>query len=104
MMNNMDSLLSVTAIDKYAKVHSSLWVTFNKEMCLPEREINSYDPYLISESFGEAGTLRSSNYFLYYRKLKRIVLFTYQGLSPFSTHMGKCGSAFPDYVDDEDLE
>lgn len=50
VMNNMDSLLSVTASERYAKVHSSLWVTLNEDMCFPECEIYSYDPDLISGS------------------------------------------------------
>ena len=33
-MNNVDNLLSVTATDRYAKVHASLWSTLNEEIVL----------------------------------------------------------------------
>jgi len=104
VMNNVDNLLSVTASERYAKVHSSLWATLNEEICLPDCDIYSYDPDLMSDPFGEAGSLWSFNYFFYNRKLKRIVFFTCRGLSPFSTHTDEYGSTFTDYDDDEDME
>ena len=76
VMNNVDNLLSVTATERYAKVHAGLWSTLNEEICLPECDIYSYDPDLMSDPFGEAGSLWSFNYFFYNRKLKRIVFFT----------------------------
>eukprot|EP00096_Caligus_rogercresseyi_P003597 TRINITY_DN1685_c0_g1_i11.p1 TRINITY_DN1685_c0_g1~~TRINITY_DN1685_c0_g1_i11.p1 ORF type:complete len:240 (-),score=71.83 TRINITY_DN1685_c0_g1_i11:972-1691(-) len=75
VMNNVDSLLSVTATEQYSKVHEKLWVTLNEEICLPECDIYSYNPDLASDPFGEEGCLWSFNYFFYNRKMKRIVLF-----------------------------
>lgn len=104
VMNNVDNLLSVTATERYAKVHSSLWATLNEEICLPDCDIYSYDPDLMSDPFGEAGSLWSFNYFFYNRKLKRIVFFTCRGVSPFSRVTDEYGSTFTDYDEDEDME
>lgn len=105
VMNNVDNLLSVTATDRYAKVHASLWSTLNEEITLPECDIYSYDPDLMSDPFGEAGSLWSFNYFFYNRKLKRIVFFTCRGLSPFSQTLDDYGATptHPDY-DEEDYD
>ena len=93
--SNIDSLLSVTATDQYAKTHDKLWVTMNEEIGLPECDIYSYNPDLASDPFGEDGCLWSFNYFFYNRKKKRMVLFTCRALSPFS--QGYCDSgAGPD--------
>jgi len=105
VMTNVDNLLSVTATERYAKVHASLWATLNEEICLPDCDIYSYDPDLMSDPFGEAGSLWSFNYFFYNRKLKRIVFFTCRGVSPFSAVTDEYGSTFTDYDDvDEDME
>jgi len=93
--SNIDSLLSVTATDQYAKTHDKLWVTLNEEIGLPDCDIYSYNPDLASDPFGEDGCLWSFNYFFYNRKKKRMVLFTCRALSPFS--QGYCDSgAGPD--------
>ncbi len=81
---NIDGLLSVTATDRYSKVHDNLWRTLNDEIDLPECDIYSYNPDLSSDPFGEDGCLWSFNYFFYNRKKKRVVLFTCRSLSPFS--------------------
>lgn len=106
VMNNVDNLLSVTATDRYAKVHASLWSTLNEEISLPDCDIYSYDPDLMSDPFGEAGSLWSFNYFFYNRKLKRIVFFTCRGLSPFSQTLDEYGATptHPDYDEDDDME
>ena len=105
-MNNVDNLLSVTATDRYAKVHYNLWSTLNEEISLQDCDIYSYDPDLISDPYGEAGSLWSFNYFFYNRKLKRIVFFTCRGLSPFSQTLDEYGStpSHPDYDSDDDME
>lgn len=82
--SNIDGLLSVSATEIYSKIHDSLWVTLNEEICLPECDIYSYNPDLASDPFGEDGCLWSFNYFFYNRKKKRVVLFTCRALSPFS--------------------
>lgn len=97
--SNIDSLLSVTATDQYAKTHDKLWVTLNEEIGLPDCDIYSYNPDLASDPFGEDGCLWSFNYFFYNRKKKRMVLFTCRALSPFS--QGYCDSgAGPDEEED----
>ncbi len=84
-MNSVDNLLSVTAMDQYAKVHDNLWSTLNEEIGLPDCDIYSYSPDLASDPFAEDGCLWSFNYFFYNRKKKRVVLFTCRAQSPFST-------------------
>jgi hypothetical protein len=91
-MRNVDNLLSVTASSSYGKVHEKLWVTLNEEINLQECDIYSYNPDLTSDPFGEDGSLWSFNYFFFNKKLKRIVLFTCRGLSPFSQGYYEPGS------------
>lgn len=98
--NNVDSLLSVTATDQYAKVHDKLWTVMNEEINLPDCDIYSYNPDLSSDPFGEDGSLWSFNYFFYNRKLKRVVLFTCRALSPFSQGYYDSGIG----PDDEEME
>jgi hypothetical protein len=89
--SNIDGLLSVTATERYSKVHDALWVTLNQEIELRDCEIYSYNPDLSSDPFGEDGCLWSFNYFFYNRRLKRIVLFTCRALSPFSQAYNESG-------------
>lgn len=55
-----------------------------QEINLKDCDIYSYNPDLMSDPFGEDGSLWSFNYFFYNNKMKRIVLFTCRALSPFS--------------------
>ncbi len=55
-----------------------------QEINLTDCDIYSYNPDLMSDPFGEDGSLWSFNYFFYNKKMKRIVLFTCRALSPFS--------------------
>ena len=82
--NNVDNLLSISATSQYSKIHDKLWVTLNDEIDLMECDIYSYNPDLTSDPFVEDGSIWSFNYFFFNKKLKRIVLFTCRGLSPFS--------------------
>jgi len=82
--SNVDNLLSVAASSLYSKIHDKLWVTLNQEINLTDCDIYSYNPDLMSDPFGEDGSLWSFNYFFYNKKMKRIVLFTCRALSPFS--------------------
>lgn len=84
VINSVDNLLSVTAMDQYAKVRHALWFTMNEEIDLPNCDIFSYTPDLTSDPFTEEGSLWSFNYFFFNRKKKRVVLFTCQAQSPFS--------------------
>jgi len=80
----VDNLLSISATQQYSKIHDKLWVTLNQEINLMDCEIYSYNPDLVSDPFGEDGSIWSFNYFFFNKKLKRIVLFTCRALSPFS--------------------
>lgn len=51
----------------------SLWAELEKEIAPKECDIYSYRPDGDSDPFGEDGTLWSVNYFLYNKRLKRIV-------------------------------
>lgn len=104
VMENVDSLMSVTATEHYGKVRNSLWSTLTEEIVLPECDIYSYNPDYLSDPFGEDGNLWSFNYFFYNRKLKRIVFFTCRALSPFSQTYFESGENCPDYDDDDDME
>lgn len=48
----------------------------------------SYTPDLDSDPFGADGALWSFNYFLYNRKLRRILFFTCRALSPTAPYQG----------------
>jgi hypothetical protein len=104
VMNNVDSLMSVTATEHYGKVRNSLWSTLTEEIVLPECDIYSYNPDYLSDPFGEDGNLWSFNYFFYNRKLKRIVFFTCRALSPFSQTYFESGENCPEYDDDDEME
>jgi len=100
VINSVDNLLSVTAMDHYAKVRHPLWATLNEEINLPHCDIYSYTPDLTSDPFAEDGCLWSFNYFFYNRKLKRVVLLTCRALSPFTS-----GHAWYDNLpQEEDIE
>merc|ERR1719451_278257 len=84
VVNSVDNLLSITAMDHYSKVRHELWRTLNEEIRLQDCDIYSYTPDLANDPFVEDGCLWSFNYFFYNRKMKRVVLFTCRAQSPFS--------------------
>ena len=84
VVNSVDNLLSITAMDHYSKVRHELWRTLNEEIRLQDCDIYSYTPDQTSDPFVEDGCLWSFNYFFYNRKMKRVVLFTCRAQSPFS--------------------
>lgn len=98
VINSVDNLLSVTAMDQYAKARHALWATLNEEIDLPDCDIFSYTPDLTSDPFAEDGCLWSFNYFFYNRKKKRVVLFTCRAQSPFSNQ------SWFDVMEDDDFE
>lgn len=100
VINSVDNLLSVTAMDQYAKVRHALWYTMNEEIDLPNCDIFSYTPDLTSDPFAEEGSLWSFNYFFFNRKKKRVVLFTCQAQSPFSNQPWDS----PSNIDVDDFE
>lgn len=97
VINSVDNLLSITAMDHYSKVRHELWRTLNEEIRLQDCDIYSYTPDLTSDPFVEDGCLWSFNYFFYNRKMKRVVLFTCRAQSPFST-----GQSWYDSANEED--
>jgi hypothetical protein len=86
VINSVDNLLSITAMENYTKVRHELWRTLDEEICLQNCDIYSFCPDLTSDPFAEDGSLWSFNYFFYNRKLKRVVLFTCSAQSPFSCY------------------
>jgi len=101
VINSVDNLLSITAMDHYTKVRHELWRTLNEEISLQNCDIYSYTPDLTSDPFAEDGCLWSFNYFFYNRKMKRVVLFTCRAQSPFS-----CMSWYdtPSHEDEDEFE
>ena len=96
VVNSVDNLLSITAMDHYSKVRHELWRTLNEEIRLQDCDIYSYTPDQTSDPFVEDGCLWSFNYFFYNRKMKRVVLFTCRAQSPFS------GQSWYDSPNEED--
>ncbi|RLU16729.1 hypothetical protein DMN91_010797 [Ooceraea biroi] len=101
MRNAVDGNLSATAGDHYRTLRSSLWAAINDEITLDECDIYSYNPDFASDPFGEDGCLWSFNYFMYNKKLKRIVFFTCRAINPLYVPDSGVGS---DYAMDEDDE
>lgn len=62
-------------VPEWPKVSASLWQNLSTEIVPEECDVYSYNPDLDSDPFYEEGTLWSFNYFLYNKKLKRIVFF-----------------------------
>ena len=83
MINSVDNLLSITAMEHYTKVRHDLWRTLDGEISLQNCDIYSYTPDLTMDPFVDDGCLWSFNYFFYNRKMKRVVLFTCRAQSPF---------------------
>eukprot|EP00040_Diaphanoeca_grandis_P039842 m.260323 g.260323 ORF g.260323 m.260323 type:complete len:273 (-) comp39669_c0_seq1:96-914(-) len=63
----------VTVIENVYSMLPLLWQTLEKEIVPSECDIYSYRPDMDGDPFGEEGSLWSFNYFLYNKKLKRIV-------------------------------
>jgi len=101
VINSVDNLLSITAMDHYSKVRHDLWHTLNEEIRLQDCDIYSYTPDLANDPFVEDGCLWSFNYFFYNRKMKRVVLFTCQAQSPFSGQSSWYGN--PEDEDEMDV-
>ncbi|CAG9769167.1 unnamed protein product [Ceutorhynchus assimilis] len=97
--NAIDSQLTATAGDTYKGLRPALWAAIDNEISLENCDIYSYNPDLCSDPFGEDGCLWSFNYFLYNKKLKRIVFFTCRASSPSYALDSGFGS---DFAMDED--
>lgn len=67
--------------DKVVRLTNALWAELEKEISPSECDIYSYRPDGESDPFGEEGSLWSLNYFLYNKRLKRIVFIRAQASS-----------------------
>lgn len=67
--------------DDVLRLCSSLWTELEKEIAPNECDIYSYRPDGESDPFGEEGSLWSLNYFLYNKRLKRIVFIRANAVS-----------------------
>lgn len=76
--------LAAAQPQKFPAVSTQLWQIIKQEIgkTIEDVELYSYTPDLDSDPFGADGALWSFNYFLYNRKLRRILFFTCRALSP----------------------
>ena len=65
----------------YRRLSSVLWSTIDNEIHLEDCNVYSYNPDLMSDPYGNEGSLWSFNFFFYNQKLKRILFFTCQAIS-----------------------
>ncbi|XP_013381365.1 repressor of RNA polymerase III transcription MAF1 homolog [Lingula anatina] len=75
VINSVESQLAAS-LDNFHTLKSQLWKAIDDEIKLNECDIYSYNPDLSSDPFGEEGCIWSFNYFLYNKKLKRIVFLS----------------------------
>lgn len=111
VVNAVDTQLLATAGETFTTLKSQLWTTLDEEISLSDCDIYSYQPDLNSDPYGEEGCLWSFNYFLYNKKMKRIVFFTCRsssiqgdsGLgSEFAMDMSVEDGMEYDYLDDDE--
>lgn len=111
MANTVDTQLSATAGEMYNALKNQLWTTLDEEISLTDCDIYSYTPDLSSDPYGEEGCLWSFNYFLYNKKMKRIVFFTCRSSSAqgdsgmgseFAMDMSVEDGMDYDYLDDDE--
>lgn len=82
VMQQVDANLNATGGSQWRNLRSLLWAAVDDEISTTDCDIYSYNPDLASDPFGEPGCLWSFNYFLYNKKLKRIVFFTCRAMNP----------------------
>eukprot|EP00037_Helgoeca_nana_P027253 m.311347 g.311347 ORF g.311347 m.311347 type:complete len:237 (-) comp27446_c1_seq1:60-770(-) len=75
IQRNVDAHLSPVFGPRYYPLSTALWAALDAEIQPKECDVYSYNPDLDTDPFGEEGMLWSFNYFLYNKKLKRIVFF-----------------------------
>ncbi|XP_026469306.1 repressor of RNA polymerase III transcription MAF1 homolog isoform X1 [Ctenocephalides felis] len=102
VMNSIDTNLAAVAGEAYHTLRSHLWAAVEDEISLADCDIYSYNPDLASDPYGEPGCIWSFNYFLYNKKLKRIVFFTCRAINPIYSIDSGCGSDFAMDEDDDD--
>nr|CAB3263594.1 repressor of RNA polymerase III transcription MAF1 homolog [Phallusia mammillata] len=83
----INSTLGAVLGERYNRLSSMLWSTMDEEINFADCDVYSYNPDLDSDPYGDDGCLWSFNFFLYNRKMKRIIFFTCKAeslsLSPF---------------------
>lgn len=98
VINNVNSNLSTSLGEEFAKISPTLWKAIDDEICLQDCQIYSYNPDMESDPFGEEGCLWSFNYLFFNKQMKRIVFFKCYGSSICSNsiegHNGRQNSQF----------
>jgi len=80
VVNTVDTQLNATAGELFSGLKQTLWGAINEEIDLQDCEIYSYNPDLISDPFGEEGSIWSFNYFFYNKKTQENCFLHLQGL------------------------
>lgn len=81
VVNTVNSNLSTSMGEDFAKLSAELWKSLDDEICLQDCQIYSYNPDMDTDPFGEEGSLWSFNYFFFNKQMKRIVFFKCNGTS-----------------------
>ncbi|CAK8694324.1 unnamed protein product [Clavelina lepadiformis] len=95
----INSSLGAVLGERYNRLCSTLWPTIDEEITLQDCDVYSYNPDLDSDPYGDEGCLWSFNFFLYNRRMKRILFFTCKAQSSSLQENGKFEG-----VEDEDSE
>lgn len=74
VIKNVENFLAT--VDVYSKLKQQIWDSIDKEINLNECEFYSYNPDLASDPCAEDGCLWFFNFFVYNKKMKRIVFFS----------------------------
>ncbi|RMZ97156.1 repressor of RNA polymerase III transcription MAF1 -like protein, partial [Brachionus plicatilis] len=74
VIKSVESYLATS--DAYNRLKQQLWDSIDKEINLAECEFYSYNPDLTSDPCSEDGCLWFFNYFIYNKKMKRIVFIS----------------------------
>uniref|UniRef100_A0A8C1GIW2 Repressor of RNA polymerase III transcription MAF1 n=1 Tax=Cyprinus carpio TaxID=7962 RepID=A0A8C1GIW2_CYPCA len=86
VVDSVNSSLCSAVGEQFNSLGPELWNAIDQEINLQGCDIYSYNPDLVSDPFGEEGSLWSFNYFFYNKKLKRIVFFTCRSVSVLSSY------------------
>lgn len=66
----------LATVDCYSRLKQQLWDAIDKEINLTDCEFYSYNPDLVSDPCAEDGCLWFFNFFIYNKKMKRIVFIS----------------------------
>lgn len=83
----------LSTVEAYSRLKQQLWDVIDREINLNECEFYSYNPDLTSDPCAEDGCLWFFNYFMYNKKMKRIVFISF-----------RCTSKSIESSDDDDME